>query len=173
MLTATLMTTLVLGSSLVVADHLHDRPAPVAVTSPMSDDQSRQQVVASARQFVKLGKLRSATAGYLLASCAIEAQPPYQGTMYVDFDVPSITETTGYFREIAAAMKAQGWHEGLPPGHHPDGHTLAKDGLFAKYYRNPDVPGRGVLRIYGECRNVSDHRLDTTGFVDVTDQIRS
>jgi hypothetical protein len=28
------------------------------------------------------------------------------------------------------------------------------------------------LQIFGECRNVTDHRLDAPGFVDVTGELR-
>lgn len=171
LLAASLLTSLALGGLLVAAHRLYDRAPAAAAGLPLSDDQSRQQVVDPARDFVRLGKMRAPTASYLLVSCSAEEEPPYQGTMYLNFDVPSITETTVYFREIAQAMTARGWHEGIAPGHHPDGHTLAKDGLVAMYYRHPDLPGRAVLQIYGECRNVTDHRLDDTGFVDVTGQM--
>ena len=44
----------------------------------------------------------------------------------------------------------------------------SKGGVIAVSYRQSDVPGRGVLQIDGECRNVTDHQLDTTGFVNIT-----
>jgi hypothetical protein len=69
-------------------------------------------------------------------------------------------------------MKARGWHEGVSPTRYPGGRTLAKDGSSALYHRHPDLPGRGLLKIYGPCRTVTDHRLDTTGFVDVTAALR-
>jgi hypothetical protein len=28
-----------------------------------------------------------------------------------------------------------------------------------------------VLQIHGECRNITDHRVDATGFVDITGQL--
>ena len=28
------------------------------------------------------------------------------------------------------------------------------------------------MQVYGECRNVTDHRLDTTGWVDITAELR-
>lgn len=37
-------------------------------------------------------------------------------------------------------------------------------------YRHDDDPGLGVLRLYGECRNMTDHRGDATAWIDVTDQ---
>ena len=173
LLAASLLTSLVLGVVVVVFHRVYDlggeasRPA----AEPFTDEQSRQQVLTPAREFVSAGKLKAATGGYLLKSCSTEEQPPYQGTMYVNFDLPTITETPAYFRAIARAMKERGWREGLPPGRHPGGHTLARDGLIAVYYRDLDFAGRGVLQISGECRNLTDHSADSSGFVDVTGEL--
>lgn len=160
-----LLIALILGSLLLMRGT--GRP-PVAA---FSDDEARQQVLEPARQFVSAGQLKAVNGTYLLLSCASEEKPPYQGAMYVNFDIPSIAETPVYFRQIAKAMTERGWHEGLPPGHHPGGHTMAKDGVVAYFYRDPDRAGRGLLEIRGECRDTSDHQRDTNGFVDVTAEI--
>jgi hypothetical protein len=171
LLTASLLTTLVLGILFVVRrDDV--RPAFDAVASPLSDDQSRRQVLEPARQFVRAGKMRAIDASYLLSSCSSAEEPPYQGLVYLTFDVPTVAETRAYFDEIASGMRAQGWREGLPPGRYPGGRRMVKEGLYAVYYRDPDLSGRGVLKLHGECRNVTDHRLDAAGFVDVTDEVR-
>lgn len=167
---AALLTSLTLGIAFVAAHRVYDlRGAAVeAPAVPLTSDEARQQVLEQARQFVGAGRLQAASASYLLMSCSSEDGPPYQGSVYLNFDIPTITETPAYFREIAAAMKARGWHEGLAPKRYPGGRTLAKDGVSAIYHRHPDLPGRGVLKIYGQCRTVTDHRLDATGFADVT-----
>lgn len=173
LLTASLVIALVLAVLFVVVERRRDaRADPTGVVAPLSDEQSRRQVLEPARQFVGAGRMQSVNAGYLLSSCADEEQPPYQGMVYLNFDVPTVAQTRAYFAEISRAMAARGWREGLPPGRHPGGRTMVKDGLYAVYYRDPDLPGRGILKLYGECRNVTDHRLDTTGFVDVSDQVR-
>lgn len=171
---AALLTSLTLGIAFVAAHRVYDlRGAAVdAPAVPLTADEARRQVLDQARQFVGAGRLEAPSASYLLMSCGSEDGPPYQGSVYLTFDVPSITETPAYFRTIAAAMKARGWNEGLPPKRFPGGRTLAKDGSSALYHRHPDLPGRGLLKIYGPCRTVTDHRLDTTGFVDVTAALR-
>lgn len=173
LIAAALLLSLALGSAFVVVHRVKDlRGAPVeAASHPLSDDQTRDQVVRAARQFVTAGRLGAPNGSYLLQSCAQNDEPPYQGTAYLTFDVPSITKTPRYFRDIAATMRALGWTEGLPPRRHPGGKMLAKDGVTALLYRDPDVPGRGVLQIHGECRNITDHRVDATGFVDITGQL--
>jgi len=173
LIAATLLTSLVLGAAFVALHRIKDLRGE-AVQPPgaaLSDEQTKDQVVQAARQFVGAGRLRNTTGSYLLVSCRTEEQPPYQGSAYLNFDVPSITQTPAYFRRIAAALAARGWTEGLEPNDHPGGKVLVKDGVSATIYRNPDVPGRGVLEIYGECRNLGDHRQDATGFVDITGQI--
>ena len=168
LLAATLLTALILGVVAVMASRANDAPTPSAGGVPLTDDQSRQQVLESARQFAGAGKMKALNATYLLASCTSEEQPPYQGLVYLNFYVPTVAETRAYFKQISDAMVTRGWHEGLPPGNHPGGRSMAKDGSYAVFYRDPDLPGRGLLKIYGECRNVTDHSQDSIGFVDVT-----
>ncbi|MCH9722717.1 MAG: hypothetical protein K0U67_11735 [Actinomycetia bacterium] len=173
LIAAALLTSLTFGVAFVVAHRIYDlRGAAAAPVDALTEDQARQQVLDSARLFVMAGRMATPTATYLLMSCSSNGEPPYQGSLYLSFDVPSITETPGYFRRIAAAMKSRGWREGLPPNRHPGGRTLARDGMTAVYYRDPDIPGRGVLQISGECRTLTDHRTDDAGFVDVTGQLR-
>jgi hypothetical protein len=171
---AALLTSLVFGAVFITLHHTKDLrgEAVEAPESPLSDEQTLAQVVGTARQFVAVGRLRNVVGTYLLQSCESDDEPPYQGSAYIDFDVPSITATPAFFRQISAALRARGWTEGLTPNNHPGGKVLVKDGVSATVYRNPDVAGRGVLQIYGECRNMTDHRGDATGFVEITDRLR-
>lgn len=173
LIAAALTLSLVLGAGFIALHRLRElRGAAVELpANPLSDEQARQQVIEPARQFVQVGKLARPSADYLLLSCAGEDQPPYQGTVYLNFDVPALREIPRYFDDIAAAMTARGWTEGLAPNRQPSGRTLTKGGVTARYYRNPDLPGRGTLQIYGECRVVADHRADPTGWVDVSREL--
>ena len=170
---ATLLTSLLLGSAFVVLHRRTDpRGADISASQrALSDEETRRQVLDPARQFVAEGGLRGVSGSYLLMSCRDGDEPPYRGTVYVNFDLPTVAETPEYFRRIADAMRPAGWVEGLPPNDHPGGMTLSKDGVSARYHRNPDVPGRGVLRIHGECRNVTERRDDPTGFVNITAEL--
>ena len=67
-------------------------------------------------------------------------------------------------------MVADGWQEAPSMGEH-FGMKLTKDGVTATFHENPDAPKFATMRIYGECRNVSDHRNDTPAFTDVTDRL--
>ena len=171
LLAAALLCSLALGAAFVVVHRVYDLRGLSRDVVPLSDDQSRRQVVEPARRFINAGSLRVASATYLLESCSAEERPPYRGQAYLLFEVPTITKTRAVFADLARAMTAQGWKVGTAPGHHPEGWTLAKDGVVAVYYRHPDIPDRGVLQIDGECRNLTDHQLDTTGFVDITGEL--
>lgn len=170
LLAVALLCSLTLGLAFVAVHRIYDLRGIARVT-PMNDEQSRSQVVDPARQIVDAGALRVATGTYLLVSCSAEDGPPYRGKVYLTFEVPSVTRTRAVFADLAREMSAQGWRVGTKPAHHPEGWKLAKDGVIAVYFRDPDVPDQGVLQVDGECRNVNDHHLDSIGFVDVTSDV--
>lgn len=175
LIAAALGTALLMGSIFVGLHRVKDLrgPAVEMPAEPLSDVQAAEQVVLAAREFVAAGDLGNPTASYTLLPCRGEEGPPYQGSAYVNFDVPSIAQTPAFFASLLTGMSRRGWSEGVRPNDHPGGRTLGRAGLSAVFYRNPDVPGRGVLRVYGECRTVTDHRGDPIGFVDVTPRLRN
>jgi hypothetical protein len=140
-----------------------DHPA-----DPLSDEQTRAQVIEPAKQLVALGNLQSAVGGYILMSCKNQTDPPYQGAVYLTFDLP---KSLDYFDQVAAEMVSHGWQKGLPPNQYLFGTTLSKDGVTAILYRDPDRRTSGIMKVYGECRNIANHRNDTTGWTDITDQL--
>lgn len=170
LIAAALAICLVLGGSFLVLQRFREtRGAAVEpVAHPLSDEQSKSQVLGPARDIVAAGELRGASGTYILMSCENTTDPPYQGAIYLNFDVPGVMETPAYFRAIAAALTARGFTEAMPPNRHPGGRTFARDGVTVIFYRNDDTSTRGTMQIYGECRNVTDHRLDLTGWVDIT-----
>jgi hypothetical protein len=166
-----LMVSLVFGTSFVVINAVRPFRADAFVrpAQPLSDDQTRAQVVESAKQIVTVAGLRDATGGYTLMSCADQHDPPYQGVVYMSFRLPH-GNTMGYFREMASAMVLDGWRENSTQDQH-FGRKLSKDGVTAIFYRNADAPGFGTMRLYGQCRNTSDHRDDTAGWTEISDQL--
>lgn len=174
LIAATQLMCLILGSTFVVLHrkHTYHGAAVEAPAHPLSDDETMQQAVTAARQFVADSHLKAVEATYLLMSCRTEDEPPYQGSVYIDFDIPPVTEAPRFLPDLARTMTAHGWKPGLEPNQHPGGQIMTNNGVTALIYRNPDVRGRGVLQVYGECRNITDHRMDPTGFVDINDLIR-
>jgi hypothetical protein len=174
LIAAALAISLVLGASFIALHRFREmRGAAVEpVANPLTDEQSKSQVLEPAREVVVAGALRGVAGTYLLMSCESSADPPYQGAIYLNFDVPGVLETPKFFRAIASAMTARGFTEGSPPTRHPGGRTFTRNGVTVIYYRNDDKATRGTMQVYGECRNVNDHRLDTTGWVDITAELR-
>jgi hypothetical protein len=172
LIAAALAVSLLLGGAFVLVDRLHSTPSDALdhPTNPVSDDQSETQVVVSAKQIVALTGLQTASAGYTLMSCKNRDDPPYQGAIYLTFALPSGARADTYFPTVAATLVSHGWTEGLPANDHAFGKTLSKDAVTVIIYRQSDDPSLGVLRVYGQCRNMNNHRNDATTWTDITDQ---
>jgi hypothetical protein len=169
---AALAVSLVLGGALLVVNKL--RPAPSDAlehpADPISDAQSEAQVVEPAKQIVTLAGLRTKSAGYLPMSCKNQHDPPYQGAIYLTFAAPADVRADTFFPAIATTLVSNGWTERVPPNGHAFGRTVSKDAVTAIVYRDSDNPNVGVLRIYGQCRNINDHRHDD--WSDISDQLK-
>ncbi|QUR69788.1 hypothetical protein F6B93_13135 [Mycobacterium spongiae] len=148
---------------------------------PLSDDQARTQVVSAAKQITALVNLPDMYASFAFRSCNDQADPPYRGVVEMSFTLP-LDDSSGvsaavnpdsYFDQIAARMLSHGWSSGPPPGLHPYGHVINQDGVMAIMTAGPNT-GWARIQIYGECRNMTDHRNDgTTNWVKITDQLRT
>jgi hypothetical protein len=172
---AALAVSLLLGGAYVIVSRL--RPSPSEQLdhpgNPVSDEATAAQVVGSARQIASLAGLQTKSAGYLLMSCKNQNDPPYQGAIYLTFTLPAGARPDTYFTTIAATLTTQGWMEGLPPNDHLFGKTVSKDAVTTIIYPHDDDPGLGVLRAYGECRDMNDHRKDPSGWIDITNEFLS
>jgi hypothetical protein len=173
LLAAALGSCLLLGGAVVAVDRLHTTPADVLdhPADPVTDEQSAAQVVESAKQIVTLSGLRTASASYTLMSCKDRDDPPYQGAVYLTFALPGSAPADAYFPAIAATLVDHGWAEAVTPGDRALAKTLSKDAVTVLLSRQRDDPGTGVLRVYGQCRNMNDHHRDATTWVDITDQL--
>lgn len=173
LLLAALAVSLLLAGSFVAVGRLHSSPADSLdhPDHPVTDDQREAEVLEPAKKIVSIAGLQKPTAGYLLMSCKNHDDPPYQGAIYLNFAVPTDAPADRFFRTIAAALIAHGWKEGLAPSQNVYGRTRYRDDVTAAIiYRDSDYPNLGVARLYGQCRNMNDHRNDTTAWTDITDQ---
>jgi hypothetical protein len=168
---AVLFTAVLVGAAFLVINRLHssasnvvEHPGPAA-----TDAQTQSEVVEQAKDIVAIAALQQPTASYLLMSCKDHDNPPYQGAVYLDFQLPPDVSADQYFRSIVAAMVAHGWHEGLPPNQHMFGRNLSKDGVNAIPYPDRESTTRGVGRIYGQCHDMNSH--PGAQWVDVTDRL--
>jgi hypothetical protein len=161
-----------LGGAFLLVGKMHSSPSDFLdhPANPVTDDQSEAQVVEPAKQIVTLAGLQTTSAGYLPMSCKDRNDPPYQGAIYLNFAVPAGVSADTYFPAIAATLVTNGWVEGLPPNNRTLGRTISKDAVTAIVYRDSDNPNVGVLRLYGQCRNMNDHRND--GWIDIAAQFK-
>ncbi|WP_244184864.1 hypothetical protein [Mycobacterium scrofulaceum] len=69
---------LLLAAAFLMVDRLHSSPVDALdhPDSPLSDDQSKAQVVQSARSVLATTGLRASSAGYALMSCKNRDAPP-------------------------------------------------------------------------------------------------
>ena len=171
LLLAALMVSVTLGTGFVVIDN--SKRADVGTlgyAAPMTDEQSRDQVLNSAKQIVDAAQLQDVSGSYIFLSCTSLHDPPYQAAVYLNFGLPK-ANSVRHIREVAAAMVARGWQEAPSMAEH-FGLKLTKDGVTSTFHENPDDARFGAMRLYGECRNTSDHRNDNPAFTDITDQLR-
>lgn len=168
---AALTTALLFGGASLALDWLHSSDAGEHPGRTATDERTQTEVVEQAKSIVEVAQLQQATAGYLLMSCKNRDDPPYQGAVYLNFRLPADAGADEYFRTIAAAMVARGWREGPPPNEHLPGRRLSKDGVNAIIYLDGDSASGGIARIYGQCRDMNNHRGDSTAWVDITGRL--
>ena len=134
--------------------------------APLSDAQAVEQVVGPAREIVAAAHLQGATGGYSFVPCATQNGPPYQAVLYVDFRLPH-GDWARYLNEISTTMIASGWRDAPANAEH-FGRKLTAGGITAVLARNVDDTAFATMRLYGECRNTSDHQNDDPAWTEVT-----
>ena len=162
---AALVLSLVLGVALVVIDR-QEADAAGQVAVPLADEQAVEQVVGSARRIVAAAQLQDAAGGYSFVPCEIQNGPPYQAALYMSFSLPQ-SDWVHYLDEVAAAMIADGWTDAPTKAEH-FGRKLTNGGVIAVLQRNLDDPTIANMRLYGECRNATDHRNDDPAWTEVS-----
>jgi hypothetical protein len=163
LLWAALTLCLLLGVAVVVVNE------PVAQTpglhaEPLTDEQAAAQVVDAARQIVAAAHLRQPAGGYAYFSCKNADEPPYQASLYLNFDLPQ--DNWRYLDDVAAAMAAHGWVPAPTAAEH-FGHKLTRAGVTSVLYRQDARADVATMRLYGECRNTTDHRADNPAWTEV------
>jgi hypothetical protein len=154
----------------------HDHPAsssaqPGPSVAPMSDEQSRAEVVDPARQIVTAANLEVTYATFAWESCNDQGDPPYHGVVDIAYVVPEGVDRQALSKQVAAAAAGlPGWAAGPPPDLHPYG-DLAHKGEVMVIAGVGNYPDRNQLQVVGNCRNTNDHRGDN-GVKDITGEIR-
>lgn len=162
---ATVLLTVALGGCTVTPPHQHHQPNttepanPVNTTPSFTKEQALAQVTNDAKQIVAVAQLQNPQGNSWFGSCNDQGDPPYKGIAVMIFDRPADIDEVSFYQQIAAAMAANGWIDGSPPGRHHHGTTLHKEGVTAVFDRNPGRGNIGEISLYGECRIAGPKRL--------------
>src|SRR5215468_8867058 len=126
---AALTVSLVLGAAFLLIGRLHSTPSDYLdhPANPVTDEESKAQVVEPTKQVVLLTGLRATSAGYLLMSCKDQNDPPYQGAIYLTFRLPTGVRAETYFETIASTLGSHGWIEGIPHNNHVLAKSFSKN----------------------------------------------
>lgn len=165
LLWAALVLSLVLGSALLVVDRREADAVDRRFTS-LTDEQAAGQVVDAARRIVAVADLQDATGGYTFLSCTSGNEPPYQAAFSMDFRLLH-SDWRRYLDDVASAIIVDGWSE-APASAQYFGHKLTGAGITAVLQRNVDNPAFATMRLYGECRNTTDHHNDNPAWTEVS-----
>jgi len=147
-------------------------PSAAPAAQALPDDQARGQVVDAAREIARAANLHITYATFEWEWCNDQGEPPYHGRVDMAFEVPAGTDSAAMSKQIAAtAARQPGWSPGPPPGLKPFGDVAHKGGVMA-IAAPGNYPERGSVRVFGECRNMNDHRNDTDVH-DITSEIQN
>jgi hypothetical protein len=145
-------------------------PPPEPVQS-QSDEDTIKEVVDPAKTIVAVAALKDVSGGVGFEACNDQGEPPYRGRLEMGFRIPDDIEPKKYFEQIAKTMVQQGngWYDGPPPGKNPFGTVIHTDTVFAVIGQNPVAREDGYVHVFGECRNMADHKDGAS--VNVTDRL--
>jgi hypothetical protein len=99
-------------------------------------------------------------------SCAHENEAPYQAAFYMSFSLPQ-ADWRRYLAAVASVMIVDGWVDAPAQAEH-FGRKLTNGGVTAVLQRNLDDSSSATIRLYGECRNIEDHRNDNPAWTEVS-----
>jgi predicted RNA binding protein YcfA (HicA-like mRNA interferase family) len=172
LLRAALVLSLVLGVAVMVMNHeraraVEAREHPV---DTLDDGAAAALVVSAAVDVVAAAGLRQPAGGYAFLSCTNSSDPPYQVAAYLTSVLPQVN-SVGYFDDVASALRADGWSETGTSGEHFDT-KLTKSGVTTVVYRNSERTDLATIRIYGECRVMTEHRNDDPVWTELTARLR-
>ncbi|MCA2244762.1 hypothetical protein JF781_20595 [Mycobacterium sp. WUMAC-067] len=135
---------------------------------PMSDDQTKAQVIEPAKQIVAAANLDGVSGAFSFASCNDQGDTPYQGTVTLSFLIHG--DPDAYLQRVRAAMIAHGWNDGAPLAQHYHGASLNKDGVAASISYMPSDHSYGQIILDGQCRNIGNHKGEGK-WVNINDQL--
>jgi hypothetical protein len=131
-----------------------------SVQNPLTPEQSKAQVVDSARDIVGTLRLQPVAVTFYRSSCNDQHEAPFRGVVSIDFPKAATFEQSD--AEVAAMtqqLQAGGWTGDADFKSH--GTALKKNNIVAVFApQNASTPNRSIT-LYGECRDMTSTKDDT------------
>lgn len=124
------------------------------VSSPLTPEQSRAQVVDAANEIVRKLNLPVVEAYFWRASCNDQGDPPFRGEMRIAYpQAATPAESDAEIARMAAQLSGSGWTGDSEFRAH--GTVLTKGNVVAVLGpQNVSDPNREI-ELFGECRDVT------------------
>jgi hypothetical protein len=146
-------------------------PPPKEPVETLSNEDTMKQVIEPARQIVKTAGLQGVFAGFSYEACNDQGEPPYRGRIDASFEIPKDVEPQKYVDQVAKTMVQHGWIDGPPPGNRAFGTLIHTPEVWVILSPHPVAKEDGALRVFGQCRNMVNHREDPEKDFDVTARV--
>ena len=124
------------------------------VSSPLTPEQSKAQVVDAATEIVRNLKLQVVEAYFWHASCNDQGEPPFRGEMRIAYpQAATPAESDAQIAQMTQQLRGAGWSADSDFRAH--GTVLTKDNVVAVFGpQNVSDPNREI-ELFGECRDLT------------------
>lgn len=129
------------------------------VSNPLTPEQSKDQVVAAARQIVSAVGVHVVNATFTRSSCNDDGVAPFQGIVNIAYPLaPSLEQSDAEIAQMAQRLESLGWKG--DPNLHTHATALKKNNVVVHLApQSVSSVNRGI-DVYGECRDVTTTKSD-------------
>lgn len=124
------------------------------VSNPLTPEQSKDQVLAAAREIVAAVGVHVVSASFTRSSCNDDGVAPFQGVVNISYPLaPNLEQSDAEVARMAQRLESLGWKG--DPKLHTHATALKKNNVVV--HLAPQSVGsvsRGI-DVYGECRDVT------------------
>ena len=131
------------------------------ISNPITPEQSKDQVMAAAKELVGILDLSVTRAVFWHSSCNDQGEAPFRGKVAINYPLaPSFEASDAQVDQMVKRLQSQGWAS--DSGAYSHGTVLKKNGVEVTFApQNAATPNNGI-DLSGECRDVTTTK-DTRG----------
>ncbi|MUL83107.1 hypothetical protein FZI95_14100 [Mycobacterium sp. CBMA247] len=140
---------------------------PGGVSNPITPEQSKAQVVDSAREIVHTLDLHVLSAAFRHAPCNDDGVAPYRGEVIVAYPLAaSMDESDAEIAKMVERLRGIGWTG--DPDFHSHSSALKKNNVVAQFDPQTVSDKKRGITLLGECRDVTTSTKYGTEFEDIS-----